>query len=214
MDHSCKYCQAPVTYDTIVCPKCGSRLIDMEETRRWWPYVAACLGLIGLGIGAYMLLGYGHEVSSREPALTVTKDRSAVLLAEEDERTRLLQEAEQRTRQQQLQKAKAQQQELASWNAMSSEEKSQLLAKALAEVEPRLDKAATRASGASKESLVTARNALNTAKTMAAAGSLDLAFDSLRLAREWVENVEEAQAPPKNAPTIAPAAEKPTAPQP
>lgn len=202
MEAQCRYCHAEVTYDTLVCPKCGSRLVEMEETRRWGPIILAGVGVVIIAVAVYFFATWSTEVANTTPPPSKpTKDTTAVQIAKDDERNRAaVDEANRKWRESQEKQAAAKAEQDA-WNKMDDAKKTAYLESQMKELNAAVDRIKKGANPKAAEGLAAVQPHLDSTAAFLKAGSLDVAFESVKAIREQLADLEKPAAPaPEGAP--------------
>ncbi len=213
MEERCRYCQADVTYDTLVCPKCGSRLVEMEESRRWGPIIAAGLGLVAIGVAVYFFATWSSDVANTSPPPSKPKkDASAVQIAQDDERNRQAVDDANRKWREDQERLATSQAEQAAWDGKSAPEREKHVAAQLDALKKKVEQLKQAQDPKTLEALAAVEPHLDSAAAFLKAGSLEVAFESVKTIRELLRDLEKSadKKPVPGTPVVEkPAAEKP-----
>lgn len=191
MEAQCRYCHAEVTYDTLVCPKCGSRLVEMEESRKWGPIILAGVGVIAIAVSVYLFATWSTEVANTTPPPSKpTKDTTAVQIAKDDERNRAAVDEANRKWRESQEKQVAAKAELDAWQKMDDTQRSAYLQQQMKALSSEVDRLKRLQQPKLLEGLAALQPHLDSTAAFLKAGSLDVAFESIKAIREQVADLE------------------------
>ena len=73
MQSKCPYCENAIAPGAIVCQKCGSYLVKVEDKKRTWPYIAGAIAIIAVPLLIFVVLQRIEESKSSNPPPSAQK---------------------------------------------------------------------------------------------------------------------------------------------
>ena len=194
MDQHCRYCQATVSYEELICPQCGSRLVDMEERKRRWPLIAGIVAVLAAGAGVFMFANYSSEVANTPPPPeNPKKEATAAQKAQEDERSRQAVVELDRKWQEELDREAAAAKEQKAWDTMTAPQRSAHVAQQLDVLKKEVDQLRAKADPKGIEALTEIDTQWAHASEFLKAGSIDVAYESFKVLRDQVRALSQLQ---------------------
>lgn len=142
MQTKCPHCDKGIQAGAIVCPHCGSYVVQMEERKRRWHLFAIPLAGIAIvaGILFYMDMKEGEMLARRQAMLEADRpvDRTVSRQHQQDELERQRKEALRNQIQAEKARRLAERQANEAWRALPTKEKQGLLTASLAELRGRI----------------------------------------------------------------------------
>ncbi len=142
MQTKCPHCDKGIQAGAIVCPHCGSYVVQMEERKRRWHLFAIPLAGIALvgGILFYMDMKEQEVLERRQAMLEADRpvDRTVSRQHQQDELERQRKEALRNQIQAEKSRRLAKRQANEAWRALPTKEKQEVLAAELAELRGRI----------------------------------------------------------------------------